>query len=73
MTEREFELSRRDLLRYAAQARRSSNREPGRPEPPAYREIERHDRGVARVKRGGTLQAGLSGGSSSDTLDPQNW
>ncbi len=75
MTEREFELSRRDLLRYGAQGaalvgagglvaatggRRAMRAEATTTTSP-------------RLKRGGTLQAGLSGGSSSDTLDPLNW
>ena len=74
MTEREFELSRRDLLRYAAQGAAlvgtggllatGGRRVTGSSAIAAT---------ASRAKRGGTLQAGLSGGSSSDTLDPQNW
>ena len=74
MTEREFELSRRDLLRYAAQgaallgtggllaACSASTTSPSTTTTT-----------TTSLTLGGTLQAGLSGGSRRDTLDPQNW
>ncbi|MGP8179276.1 MAG: peptide ABC transporter substrate-binding protein, partial [Acidimicrobiales bacterium] len=74
MTAREFELSRRDLLRYAAQgaallgtggllaACRSSTTSPSTTTTT-----------TPSLTLGGTLRAGLSGGSRRDTLDPQNW
>jgi len=74
MTEREFELSRRDLLRYAAQG--AAFLGAGGLVATGSRKTTRSSAAAAmspRIKRGGTLQAGLSGGSSSDTLDPQNW
>ena len=74
MTEREFELSRRDLLRYAAQGAALVGT--GGLLATDRRRVTRSSATAAmapRAKRGGTLQAGLSGGSSSDTLDPQNW
>jgi peptide/nickel transport system substrate-binding protein len=74
MTEREFELSRRDLLRYAAQG--AAFLGAGGLVATGSRRTTRSSATAAmspRIKRGGTLQAGLSGGSSSDTLDPQNW
>jgi len=73
MTEREFELSRRDLLRYAAQG--AALLGTGGLVATGSRRTTRSSAAAAmspRIKRGGTLQAGLSGGSSSDTLDPQN-
>ena len=75
MTEREFQMSRRDLLRYAAQGAvvlgtggLLSTAASG-----AANASTTSRFGASKIKRGGTLQAGLSGGSSSDTLDPQNW
>ena len=74
MTAREFELSRRDLLRYAARgaallgtggpvaACRSSTTSPSTTTTT-----------TPSLTLGGTLRAGLSGGSRRDTLDPQNW
>ena len=75
MTEREFELSRRDLLRYAAQG--AAFLGTGGLLATGSRSTTRSERrgrdGAARSSAGGTLRAGLSGGSSRDTLDPQNW
>ncbi len=78
MTEHEFELSRRDLLRHAAQgaallgtgsllgACSSSTKGPGAT-------TTRATTATALPTPGGTLRAGLSGGSRTDTLDPHNW
>ena len=78
MTEREFELSRRDLLRHAAQGAAllgaggllgvcsSSTKGPG---PTTTKATT----ATALPTPGGTLRAGLSGGSRTDTLDPHNW
>ncbi len=76
MTEREAELSRRDLLRHAAQgavllgtggllgACSSSTKDPS---------ATTTTRATPLPTPGGTLRAGLSGGSRTDTLDPHNW
>jgi len=77
MTEREFELSRRDLLRYAAQgaallgtggllAACSSSTGTTATTTPATTT-------TPLPQHGGTLRAGLSGGSGRDTLDPHTW
>jgi peptide/nickel transport system substrate-binding protein len=77
MTEREFELSRRDLLRYAAQgaallgtggllAACSSSTSATTTTTPATTT-------TPLPQPGGTLRAGLSGGSGRDTLDPHTW
>ena len=76
MTKSEFELSRRDLLRYVAKgaarigtgallaACSSSTASPTTTTTSTL---------TPTPTPGGTLRAGLSGGSGSDTLDPHNW
>ncbi len=74
MTEGELELSRRDLLRYAAQGAALVGT--GGLLATGSRRTTRSSAAAAvasHVKRGGTLRAGLSGGSRRDTLDPHNW
>jgi len=73
MTEREFELSRRDLLGYATRGAAllgtggllaACSSSAASPSTTTTTPI---------LKLGGTLRAGLSGGSGKDTLDPHNW
>ena len=75
MTERDFELSRRDLLRYAAQgaALLGTGGLLGACSSSGTSINSTTTSTTPRLTLGGTLQAGLSGGSSSDTLDPHNW
>ena len=76
MTEREVQMSRRDLLRYAAQGAvvlGAGSVLSAAASGAATASTAMRSEASTKIKRGGTLQAGLSGGSSSDTLDPQNW
>jgi len=77
MSERAFELSRRDLLGYVAKgaallgtgglfAACSSGSEP-------TTTTTSGSTATPLPRPGGILRAGLSGGSSRDTLDPHNW
>ncbi len=76
MTEREFELSRRDLLRYAAQGAALLGTggllSACRPST-ASSSTTATGTTTPKLTLGGTLRAGLSGGSGRDTLDPHNW
>src|SRR5208283_5073725 len=77
MSERAIEMSRRDLLRFAAQGAAffGTGGLLAACSPGTATTTTTTARAAATLlpRAGGTLRAGLSGGSGRDTLDPHNW